>query len=104
LHQSTASEKIEINCDSSSTAENVPTNTLFKRKNGERDCCSDDENDNSETSSLLSRVDPLEPGYEPIGGETMMESLMSMIAVQSSMLAVSLYYSLFNLLFFFTQV
>ena len=63
-------------------AHNVSTSTLFKRKK--------DDDTSSETASLLSSIDPSDPTY-PYTGETLMESLMSMVALQSTMIVVAIY-------------
>jgi hypothetical protein len=56
-------------------AENVATNALFMCTNGERDSGIDDEDDveKSEKPSLLRCIDPTDPNYVSVKGETMME-------------------------------
>jgi hypothetical protein len=75
-------------------ARNVATNTLFKPSKVEvgvddSDQEVEDRHDrSSSTSGLLSRRDPNDSRFPPVSGETMMEALMSMTAVQSVMIVV----------------
>ena len=75
-------------------ARNVATNTLFKPSKVEvgvddSDQEVEDRHDRSSSNSgLLSRRDPNDSRFPPVSGETMMEALMSMTAVQSVMIVV----------------